>query len=169
MDQHTFETYWHGDSTGPDERICNVAIDVCIDDRVDDGLVRFLAAAPPEFTHGFTGSGLPFPSASHAFEGTPNVGTVRVSSGGTVRLRLVLPNSFYNDAGTLHAPPTAYLSYSSGGTVRLVQVPLGQALPFRDLTYPVARTGPCFYAAPVQVKTQYEKILERAYPAMCAP
>ena len=127
----------------------------------DDGLVRWVAAAPPESRSSFAGSGLPFASAEQAFYDTPNRGTSRVDAAtGEFRASILPVNSYYVGLGTVEVPPTLHMAYASGGRqVREARKLAQHAVPYRSLTYPAGRTGPGFYAPPTQLARPQEAIL----------
>jgi hypothetical protein len=131
----------------------------------DDGVVRYEAAAPPDFRSSFTGSGLPFANAEHAFENTPNRGTARVGADRALEVRLRTPNSFYVGLGTVVVPPTLFVSYVTRGEPRREAFQVANGVPFRSLTYPKTRGGSGFYAVPEQLVRSQEAILHAGrYP-----
>jgi hypothetical protein len=71
--------------------------------------IQFTAAAPMDRRYSSTGSGLPFPSHTHAFDITPNRGTVE--NGGIIHLK-GMPNSFYINGMKNLIPPTVFLEYT---------------------------------------------------------
>jgi hypothetical protein len=142
---------------------------VAIDDPVDDGVVRYLAAAPPDFRASFSGSALPFASQKQALENTPNSGRMRVGARNSVDVPLVFPNSYYVASGTVLVPPTLYVEYVSGGEVRHSSVEISEGVPYRKLTWPAkagaARDSPAFYDRDLPVRTQEQILRASGFPA----
>ena len=82
----------------------------------DDGVVKWVAAAPPDRRQSFSGSGLPFGSEDQAFYNTPNAGEMRVGLDGHYRIEMNgAPNS-YHDGPTAHpVPPQVHLHWANAG------------------------------------------------------
>ena len=161
MDVPSFLKYWRK-SGYPCERF-DIDFNVKIHDIIDDGMVMFLASAPPDYGSSFTGSGLPFHSMDQAFERTPNTGILRADRG-NVHIRLQNPNTFYSNVGLVRVDPTVFLMFRSDGHDRLIAVSLGCSVPFRDLTYDCRRNGPELYESKFVVESQYDKIMKLNYP-----
>ena len=148
----------------------DVNINISIDDVVDDGVIQYLAAAPPDYKTSYSGSGLPFHSYEQAFHNTPNKGSV-VLSGNEANISLVYPNSFYMALGTVIVPPTVYLFYTSGGIQKEKAIKLSDGVPYRLLSYPMkftkARENVMFYDGIWQlpVRTQEEILRDAGFPA----
>lgn len=113
------------------------------------GRVRFLAAAPPDRRASFAGSGLPFPSASAAFQDTPSSGTALTDVTGAFDIRLRMPGAYQERCGTVFVPPALHLSWTTAqGSRARATVQLGtEAVPYRSLSWPHARLtlGADFY------------------------
>ena len=141
-----------------------------LQDLADNRIVHWIAAAPADRMHSFTGSGLPFANREQAFHNTPNKGTVRLEPDNSFTLELYHPNSFYDHLGTDLVPPTVFLTYTSGGQEKHTHMRLGNSIPFRMLTYPKTQTRPrtdaMFYDnhARLPVRTQEQILLDSAYP-----
>ena len=133
---------------------------------VDTGSgIRFLAAAPPDRGGSYSGSGLPFASASQAFFNTPNVGSAPLGPDGSFELRLpTMPNAYYAGVGTVLVPPCVHLTYTCDGRARTrtTAVELAAvAVPHRLLTYPASRRDPTFYQAPSPPTAQTQEAIIR--------
>ncbi len=149
--------------------------DINLDIQLDPpaaGDVEWVAAAPPDHRTSYGGSALPFPSAQHAFTGTPNTGSVKASDGGRkAQLVLQYPNSYYTNLGSHLVPPTVYLRYQAKGSTRPVHtaVKMSHGVPYRSLAYPASRTGPEFYgniaSGALPVRSQERILLDSAYPS----
>lgn len=137
-------------------------------EAIDGGVLRYVAAAPPDYRTSFTGSGLPFGSSKQAFDNTPNQGRVRVTPDGRFEVPLAYPNAYYDQSGTVLVEPTLYLSYDVAGREVKRKVPLGGRVPYRDVAWPKLRTGADFYAAPgaQEVRSQERILRDSAYPSV---
>lgn len=151
-----------------------VTLNVTLKEPVDDGMIRYIAAAPADHHASYSGSGLPFPNASHAFYGTPNRGEVRVHPvENTTTLRVRMPNSYYAGLGTVRIPPKVYLTYTTNGKKRTIDVQLSEGIPYRSLTYPMVETpawprkDAMFYSGgwELPVRTQEQVLRDSAYPS----
>lgn len=150
--------------------------DVVIKGRVNEMVagdtIYYIAAAPPDYRATYTGSALPFANQADAFEGTPNVGKVKVSAAnGSFEIQLMYPNSYMVGLGSVQVPPTVYLEYKNvNGQVRKVQVKVSEGIPYRSMTYPYARCArkdATFYSVhhclPIR-KNQEQILRDSAYP-----
>jgi hypothetical protein len=128
----------------------------------DDGRLMYLAAHPGDRRASFSGSMLPFPTESMAFEGTPNAGTLQISTF-PITIRFAFPNSYYT--GKTLIPPTLYLSYVRHGRKEITSIRLSDPTPFRDIAHPPTRTSVQFYpsANTYPVRSQYDILLSSAY------
>lgn len=125
--------------------------------------IEYSACSPGDRISSFSGSMLPFPSRSFAFDSTPNVGKVQTDATGFFRIRLLFPNSYYSDNGTLLPPHVDLRSVKTNVSHRVI---LGTSVPSRTLTFPVKRSGACFYReSSVDPEDQYKRLIRTAYPA----
>ena len=141
-----------------------------IDDaKVDDDLLFYIAAAPPNYRYSFTGAGQPFADAPQAFYDTPNKGKVIVSAGGKFSIPLAYPNTYYQRAGSVKVPPTLYLMWHSGGKEKRASLVVAEGIPYRYRDYPQQRKdrGAMFYAKQKElpVRTQEQVLRDGAYPS----
>lgn len=146
-----------------------------VNEHVRDGIIYYIAAAPPDYRATFTGSALPFYNQLQAFDNTPNKGRVNVSNlGGDFEIHLMMPNSYYTGLGTVYVPPTLYIEYfNEHGAKRNLSIKLSDGVPFRSLTWPgpgqntAPRSGPMFYATQfdLPVRSQEQVLRDSAYPA----
>lgn len=135
---------------------------------VPDGRVRYWAAAPPTRGASFSGSGLPFASASQALDNSPNVGVARLDIANRFEISLELPNSYYEHCGTTLVGPTVYLEYTAvGGRAVQSEINVGEGVPFRSMTYPAQRASCMFYDGDMDlpVRTQEAILRGAGYPA----
>lgn len=135
----------------------------------DGGIVEYIAAAPVERRASYTGSGLPYASASMAFENTPNKGTASIVNG-YVKVTLRCPNSYYVGLGTVLVPPTLYLTYYVAGVHKQSNVLIGKGIPYRSLTYPASRSQASFYdnIQRLPVRSQEQVLRDSAFPEHAA-
>jgi hypothetical protein len=147
-----------------------IQVNGMLQDQLDDKKLNFIASAPADRRSSFSGSGLPFPSASVAFKITPNQGPVYVNNDNYFSINLLKPNSYYVGMGTYLVPPTIYISYVSNGQKKYISIKIDETIPFRTLTYQneeskVPRTSPLFYNnKDLPVRTQEQILLSSAYP-----
>lgn len=130
--------------------------------------IEFLAASPPDYRETFTGSGLPFATKTQAFQETPNNGTVRVING-EAHINMFLPNSYYEDFNTLVGPYVDIMYKTYDDKERHLTIKLGNAVPYRSLSYPDARVNKQqgFYDGGFElpVRTQEQVLYASAYPS----
>jgi len=107
-----------------------------------NGKILFWAANPPDYLSSFSGSGLPFPNVSVAFENSPNKGLVPYRHG-RFEINLAFPNSYYSQCGNLLHPPQIFFQIDSSPAIHTI--PVGKGIPYRSLTYPKERTSCLFY------------------------
>jgi hypothetical protein len=132
--------------------------------------IIFYAANPPTLLHGFSGSGLPFPNATHAYENTPNIGKIMTDANGTFEFNLRYPNAYYAGLGTKYINPHYYIKDCQNKKVYLFK--LGEGIPFRMLTYPTPentkpRVNVGFYAnggREMPPRSQEQILRDSAYP-----
>ena len=103
----------------------------------------YWAVSPITTGYSFSGSGLAYPSYKVGIEGTPNIGSTMTRADGTFQFRIQMPNSYYNDNGTL-VPPEVKIKPCNSDKVAVVD--LGPKLPNRETEYDTRRTGPLFYS-----------------------
>jgi hypothetical protein len=133
--------------------------------------LKYTASNPPTYGGNFSGSGLPHPSEEIAFENTPNRGVVPLVNG-NFKFKLKYPNSYYINLGTVYVNPTVKVIVVDSNNKPLTNVEvlnLGEGIPFRTLSWPTSRNwnaGPLFYKNDnLPVRTQYEILLDSAYPS----
>jgi hypothetical protein len=136
-----------------------IDVDVRINERVPNGIIRYLAASPPDFMTNFTGSGLPFPNEHISFERTPNQGSVKVdpsSASPKVTIRILTPNAYYTSFDTF-VDSCIDIFFNS----RKIRIFLKDATPpFRSLHHSFKSP------ASKDVKTQEGIIRTLAYPKL---
>jgi hypothetical protein len=119
-----------------------------------DGPVAYQIAMPPDHRTSFTGSGLPFPSFTHAFNPCQSGHAVR--DGGSFTLPARRPNAYLESSGRV-AEHRARLVYNSLGRRVDEWVPISGVprLPHRTLNHDANRTSPHYYdAGRLEVRSQ---------------
>eukprot|EP00798_Chlamydomonas_sp_ICE-L_P019606 gene19606-26289_t len=109
----------------------DIVLNLSIDEDVDEIIVEYLAASPPDYRQSFSGSGLPHSSIFQAYSSTPNTGVVHVENG-NLALRLLNPNAYY-DEKMMRVDPHVLLRFRSNGLLRTVDIKLGPSVPSRDI------------------------------------
>jgi hypothetical protein len=126
-----------------------------------------IAANPIDRMMNYSGSGLPFPSHSIAFEGTPNRYTV--GGDGVINVTFVRPNSYYATDTYTRVEPSVFVKLYKNNNDEpiIVQFKLEDKHPLKSVFYRKERSelGPSFYekkADIIGVRSQYEiiKMLE---------
>lgn len=138
--------------------------------------VMFWAAAPPTYSSSFSGSAMPYPNPTVAYDRTPNRGIAKVNPGGAFEFRIKYPNAYYVGLGSLYIPPHVNLKLCTAGLAEgdvrnpVVTLTIDQGIPFRLLTYPAPpskkpRINAMFYCEPCQGARSQEAILRASgYP-----
>lgn len=124
-----------------------------------DADVEYLAPAPLDRRTSFSGSGMPYPSARHAFSNSPNQGRARTGPDGELKLRLTRPCGFYECCGTAYTAPFVLVRYAADGTCERHTLPDGADRGLRDIAWPDTRTSPLFYTRAPVVEDQWVRLL----------
>ena len=108
--------------------------------------MELIAPAPIDRRVSYSGSGLPFPCAAIALDGTPNHHEIQAD--GSFSTTFAYPNSYYSSDAAEKIPPSVFvvLHPTSGGAPNWIRFELPDDLPVRTLTHRAERTGPEFYA-----------------------
>jgi hypothetical protein len=132
----------------------------------------FWAAAPPTFGSSFSGSGMPYPDPSVAYDRTPNKGLVDVSADGNFTINMKYPNAYYVGLGSLYVPPHINFKVCAAGLEdNYFSIQIDGGVPFRLLTWPAPpskkpRTQAMFYYEPEKGARSQESILRSSgYPS----
>ena len=132
----------------------------------------FWAAAPPTFGSSYSGSGMPYPDPSVAYDRTPNKGLIEVSTAGNFTINMKYPNAYYVGLGSLYIPPHVNFKVCAPGMEdNYFSVQIDGGIPFRLLTWPAPpskkpRTSAMFYCEPEKGARSQEAILRAsAYPS----
>lgn len=137
-----------------------------------DAYVKYWAANPPTYGDSYSGSGLPYPNPAVAYENSPNIGVIKCS-GNEFEFRLVYPNSYYKNMGTVLVPPQVRFHFTDASGKKISKIhtlKLSEGIPFRTLTWPPQRDwnkGPLYYCNNnLPVRTQAQILRETSYPAL---
>ena len=131
--------------------------------------LKYWASNSPTYSTSYSGSGLPYPNEKTAFEGSDNIGMVKLNNGKFI-IKLHYPNSYYANMGTKYVPPQIKLRVvdSKGNSLsEIYKINLGNGIPFRSLTWNKKRDwnkGPLFFCSDLPVRTQEQILRESAYP-----
>ncbi len=104
------------------------------------------AANPIDVMANYTGSGLPFPNADIAFEGSKN--NYIISTTGIINTEFKTPNSFYSTDTHTKIVPSIFIKLISHKTELepiIIHFKLNDTFPLKTLFYRKERTGPEFY------------------------
>lgn len=163
----TFKTmYCDGELLMGPQNVTDLIVFGRIKEPVQDGVIRYVAASPPDYRSTYTGSGLPFANHSQAFDNTPNKGVVSLVDN-TFEIKLMFPNSYYIGLGTVMVPPTVFVYYvTNEGVERQVPIQVSEGIPYRSLTYPGIRKDSMFYSSgwSLPVRTQEQVLRDSGYP-----
>lgn len=136
-----------------------------------DVFVKYWAPNSPTYNTSFSGSGLPFPNETVAFQESDNVGLVKLN-GDSFIIKLHYPNSYYINMGTKLIEPQVKLRLVDSNNKELSEIykiNLGNHIPFRSLSWNPQRDwnkGPLFYNNPnLPIRTQEQILKDSAYPS----
>lgn len=122
----------------------HVRIQGAIFNRIMYKNVMMIAPNPPNRTASYSGTGLPFPCADVAFEGSKNIAAIDVS--GNIDVVFTYPNSYYSlDNNKKISSPIFFILEDLHGKIEYVLFELKDQYPLRTLVNRPSRTGPEFY------------------------
>lgn len=109
---------------------------------------ELIAANPIQRMMNYSGSGLPWPCAAFAFQGTPNI--LEIPADGKFEADFAYPNSYYTTDGVEKVVSSVFaILYPRNGSdavaVRM-ELPEQTPLQVRTLTYRPKMTSPTFYS-----------------------
>lgn len=96
------------------------------------GNLDYISPSPITRGYSYSGSGLPFPNADVAYEGTPSVGSVPIDTDGDFSFTIEYPNSYYVRQGTVLIGPHVHLYHHEKGHIFSISV--GESLANRSLS-----------------------------------
>jgi hypothetical protein len=106
--------------------------------------LEFWGAAPVSRGVSFSGSGLPYHDAEQAFFNSPNKGKFTPKMKKSI-ISLQNPNGYFSHLGTRMIKSCVSIKITYEGVSMVELVELGEAAPYRSLTYPSTRNSPMFY------------------------
>lgn len=96
--------------------------------EIDGNVVNFIAPSPPDYRSSFNGSALPYASKKQAYDNTPNIGNVQLSSDNSFVVKLAYPNAYYGDFSNELENPYVLLSYSFEGVEKTLKIELNKII-----------------------------------------
>lgn len=91
---------------------------------IDGNVVNFIAPSPPDYRSSFSGSALPYASKKQAYDNTPNIGNVELSTNKSFVIKIAYPNSYYEDFSNNLKTPYVLLNYSFEGVEKTLKIEL---------------------------------------------
>lgn len=143
--------------------ISKVQLNGIILDDVDDNIIKYVAASPVTHNTSFSGSGMPYPNEKVAFTNTPNKGLQKLKLN-KFNINILMPNSYCKDLCNKIVEPTIYIKYNSNNETVILNIPVGNKIPYRNHTFNDKRKDPLFYENNLEILTQEEILLNSSYP-----
>jgi hypothetical protein len=112
-----------------------IQIDGIIEDTVDNNIIYYIAPCPSDRHNSFSGSGLPFYNKSQAFENTPNNGKLNLKENNSFLIKVIKPNSYYDNVGNNFIEPELTIYYYNNKNKKELKINLKNRIPFRHLEY----------------------------------
>ena len=134
---------------------------------IDENTIYFIAPNPPDYRTSFSGSALPFPSKSQAFDDTTNKGKLVLNSENEGVIYLKYPNAYYMALGNVLVLPHVDLIFTVNNIENVVNYKLSDnPIPYRTLTHPHTRTSPLFYKkkTEIPIMSQRDLLKRNGYP-----
>lgn len=142
----------------------NITIKGNVASETSDPIIVFWAANPVELRSSFHGSGFPFANPAQAYDRTTNFGAVRASNG-YFEFKVQTPSAYYAALGTHYVNPHVHIKVCENGKEDHHIIQLGEGVPFRTLTYPIARSNTSFYDHNnLPIRSQEQILYDSAYP-----
>lgn len=160
MDPFTY--YFHSDAN--DDRF--VTLKIVSRKQIDENIVEYMGAHPPDRRTSFSGSALPFPNEEHAYDNTPTKGRIVLDESEQPQgeLTFAVPNAYYTNLGSDYVKPHLRLRWKEDGVAQETKVDLLEKFPFRTLTHPIERKSPHFYEKDNLVTSQEQILRANGYP-----
>lgn len=148
----------------------DIIVNGVIMDQIKNNVIYCIAASPADRKASYTGSGFPFHNERQAFQNTPNKLAIQVVNN-TFSMPLLFPNSYYVELGNKLIPPTLFIRYHNGEREKMINIKLGDPIPYRLLGYPpkeftLSRNDASFYHAHhnLPVRSQEQVLRDSSYP-----
>lgn len=100
---------------------------------LDSNIVKYVAPNPPDYKASYNGSALPFHSKRQAYDNTVNIGSVKVNDKNEFKIRIMTPNTYYEDFTDQLSNPYILLSYMFKGRSNTLKIFLNLAIPRKQL------------------------------------
>ena len=127
--------------------------------------LKYWASNSPDTRASFSGSGLPFPNETIAYQNTKNQGTYELINR-NFSLNMIKPNSYYTNQGKILVKPHINIMFMTGDNKSLgkvYKVDIEDYIPYRTLS--MVRKDVMFYHnAPLPIRTQEQILKDSAYP-----
>lgn len=149
----------------------NLVIRGTVKSKTPNPLITFWAPNPPNYRTSYSGSALPYPNPTIAYENTPNQGSIYATNR-QFEVKIKYPNSYYSGMGNIYMQPHIHFKVCEDGcNSEVYSIKLGEGTPFRLLTYPsppetAPRCSSMFYYGRDRqpVRTQEQILVDSAYP-----
>lgn len=155
------------DESNSTNAVHDLFLDLKVTMKVDNDIIRYIAANPPDYITSYSGSGLPFANFDQAFENTNNFGSVVLDKDGRGTISMRFPNAYYDELGNKLVTPYVAIFYHVNKVEKSVYVNVSDGLPYRSLTHPKSRNSPTFYSHGwhLPVSSQETILRNSAYPS----
>ena len=122
-------------------------------------MMELYAPNPIDRMTNYSGSGLPFPNPTIAFENTPN--NFQIPTTGEIHTLFTKPNSYYGEVSQKKINPSLFLTLYPKAIMEpiFIHFQMNDELPLKTLYYRPERTGPDFYQSKADifdVMSQYD-------------
>ena len=149
----------------------NLKVTAEVKSKTDNPTIIFWAAAPATLSSSYSGSGLPYANPEQAYDGSPNVGSVKAVNR-RFEFNIYMPNAYYVGLGSLYVPPNIHFKICEPGSDnKFITIKLNEGIPFRTLTYTappskLSRVSPSFYdnRHTLPVRSQEQILRDAGYP-----
>ena len=150
----------------------SVLIRASVKSKTPNPDIIYWAPNPPNYRTSYSGSALPYPNPSIAYDNTPNRGKVKANNR-SFEIKIKYPNSYYSGLGNVYMQPHIHFKICENGcNSEVYTLKLGEGVPFRLLTYPsppktAPRCSPMFYYGRDRypVRTQEQILVDSGYPS----
>jgi hypothetical protein len=138
-----------------------------INESVHKKQIGYTAAAPPHLNGSFSGSALPYPNQTVAFDNTPIRGIVQLDKNNTFEICCEIPSAYYVNLGSVLVPPQIYITYNNYFINKKEAVTIMNEIPYRTLTYHRSHKNVQFYDNiwKLPVRDQEQILRDSAYPS----
>lgn len=127
--------------------------------------LKYWAANSPESRSSFSGSGLPFPNETIAYQNTNNQGNYELINP-NFSLNMIKPNSYYTNQGKVLVKPHVNIMFMTADNKplgKVYKVDIDDYIPYRTLS--MVRKDVMFYNnTQLPMRTQEQILQDSAYP-----